>query len=259
MEITYRFKFPQGPNEEHLRQVFAVPANLSPFEIERRVRHQISRFVPWTGINQPDALSNGKPFYADIGWKILEWIEQNKACNSGIGPTVDCATMANLYVSVLAAYKIAARRIAVLFQGGGPDHVAEFSIEDGRWCMVIPHLNAAFLSARKGTLMSYLDAWMDQPNADFTSPTDGWPMCRSMDSARESYRQVLFTKAAYALNGNAVNIDGTTPVLLSLTPEEYQNGDWIGAPSLEKSRGCSGKQLYPKLGPLSEDMTITIP
>ncbi len=262
MTITHHFKFPNGPHKEALRKAFPIPANLSPYEIERRVRFQVWHSVLWTGVNQPDALYNEKRFSSvfaaeSMGWSILEWIEQNRAFNSGLGPTVDCATISNLYVAVLAAYGIAARRIAVLFKEDGPDHVAEFWGGE-RWHMVIPQLNAVYHGVRKGGLLSYLEAYEDPHNAELYSPTGGWPIHPAMDKARELYHTFQCTKAAYALNGNACNVDGTTPTYLSLTPNEVDGGAWMGAPGVQKIGGLSKAQLYPVIGKLSEDMEITV-
>lgn len=263
MTVTHHFKFPNGPHEEALRKAFPVPANLSPYEVERRIRFQVWHSVLWTGVNQLDALYNGKPFSSvfaaqSMAWSILEWIEQNQAFNSGLGPTVDCAVISNLYVGILAAYGIPARRIAVLFEHDGPDHIAEACIE-GHWFMVVPQLNAVFPSGRsKGGLMSYRQAWEDSIYANFESETGDWPMHRVMDKARELYRTFQCTKAAYALNGNACNVNGAQPVYLSLTPNEVDGGAWMAAPSVQKIAGLTKAQLYPVIGKLSEDMEITV-
>ncbi len=41
MSITHHFKFPSDAHAEALRKAFPLPANLSPYEIERRVRFQV--------------------------------------------------------------------------------------------------------------------------------------------------------------------------------------------------------------------------
>lgn len=120
---------------------------------EKVIRHWIWNTCYWTGRNNPEI-----PHPDEMkGSKILAWMQANAQLNNGLGPEMSCGTIANLTVSLLAAYGILARKIQATSVEGKADASIEFwSPNKPGWVHVIPQNNAHFQTT-SGQPLSYLE------------------------------------------------------------------------------------------------------
>lgn len=110
-------------------------AELSDEGIEACVRDWCYRNSNWTGTAAAGVPTNGRTI------DIYNWMVANAAANSGKGPTMDCGSIAKVYIGFLAGYGITARQVYGR-TASAVDNTAEYwSPAKAGWVHVLPHVN----------------------------------------------------------------------------------------------------------------------
>ena len=132
-------------------------ANLSDDQVEQCIRDWIYSNVNYTGT--VDVGGTAAPVTARA-LDVYNWIQTNIALHAGLGPTIDCGNIMNMYVGFLAAYGIPGR---VVWMHNGTTHAVDVSAEYWSpsvpgWVHTGPHLNFRDKWAATSIGASLLDA-----------------------------------------------------------------------------------------------------
>lgn len=184
----------------------------------------------WTGINQKDALLDGKPFVdgtreETMGYHVLRWIQQNKSLNGGMGPTIGCGALAHLFIAACAAYSIDARLVASAMRQATDgkvvsDITAEYWDEKKRrWIHVIPWCKGRFASGYYHWSKAMRD--LGPKGSEFITFAHDVPVCPALDYFLNYVP--LMTAVGVISNGNAAYVDASQPYCL------YKVWDDLGA------------------------------
>lgn len=130
-------------------------AVLSDDDVEKCIRAYVWNLINFTGSD-----IGGTPPTTQRAVDILSWISTNAALNSGKGPQVSCGTAADLYVGLMSAYGIPARRVWV---HKGPNTDVDVSAEYWSpsvpgWVHVAPYINGITKWTASGIGASLLDS-----------------------------------------------------------------------------------------------------
>jgi hypothetical protein len=104
---------------------------------EPTIRKLLFGLLNWTGNQDPEITP-----YVDSPVDLLRGIDRLRDKNNGRGPEISCGPFAAIYVGLLAAFGIPARRVwSSRISDGFQDNVAEFwSASLKQWVLVVPQL-----------------------------------------------------------------------------------------------------------------------